>query len=313
MTLKQFFQVAGGALIALLIYSSGLPAYVKWPLIVISFLFGVALAFFPLEDRPLSKWIYLFIKAIYSPTIYVWKQVRQAPYFAPEEATAPAPQEQKPEAPSSTAQPELTPVPETQKLEEEEEEFLSKVVQQFSSPTSVIKGETFTQKAPAREVSPQTTRQEVEVPEGQAVRVEPIQKEVPVVRESAQQAPSVPTEVTAFPGGQISTQQAQFSDEAAPPTPPTKPNVIVGQAIDADKKIIDGAILEIKDSEGRPVRALKSNKLGHFMIVTPLANGKYEIITDKEGYEFEPVTLEAQGQIIPPIAIKAKSVEEQKN
>ncbi|MCW4031539.1 MAG: PrgI family protein, partial [Candidatus Bathyarchaeota archaeon] len=74
MTLKQFFQVAGGALVALIFYSSALPQYVKWPAIIISFLFGVAFAFFPLQDRPLATWIGLFIKAIYSPTAYYWKR-----------------------------------------------------------------------------------------------------------------------------------------------------------------------------------------------------------------------------------------------
>ena len=74
MTIKQFFQVAAGALIALLIYSMAIPYYVKWPLVLISFLSGVAFAFFPLQDRPLATWILLFIKAIYSPTVYVWER-----------------------------------------------------------------------------------------------------------------------------------------------------------------------------------------------------------------------------------------------
>ena len=301
MTLKQFFQVAGGALIALLIYSSGLPGYVKWPLILISFLFGVALAFFPVEDRPLSKWIYLFLKAIYSPTIYVWKQIREAPYFAPEvaEVTPTAPQAQ-----DTQISGEVQATPESTNLEKGEQEFLSKVFQQFKAPAIAPAVATA---APQQVPQAQAHGQEVIVPKGKAVQVEPGEKEFPVISETVQQAPSVPIEITRIAGQQITTQQAQFSDDAAPPTPPTKPNVIVGQVLDDDKKILDGAILEIKDSDGRPVRALRSNKLGHFMIVTPLASGRYEIITDKEGYEFEPVTLEAQGQIIPPIAIQGKN------
>jgi hypothetical protein len=101
---------------------------------------------------------------------------------------------------------------------------------------------------------------------------------------------------------------AKFSQEAAPPSPPTKANIVVGQVMDAAGKIVDGAILEIKDEEGRPARALKTNKVGHFMIVTPLLNGKYEIITEKEGLEFGPITIEASGAMIPPIAIRAKGV-----
>src|SRR3989344_3779024 len=85
MTLKQCFQVAGGALVSLLIYSSSLPAYVKWPLIIFSFLLGVALAFFPLQDRPLSIWIVSFFKSIYSPTLFYWNKVSsKKDFFQPE-------------------------------------------------------------------------------------------------------------------------------------------------------------------------------------------------------------------------------------
>ncbi|MBI3397564.1 hypothetical protein HY045_03750, partial [Candidatus Woesebacteria bacterium] len=35
-------------------------------------------------------------------------------------------------------------------------------------------------------------------------------------------------------------------------------------------------------------------------------NGKYEILTDKEGFEFDPINFDASGTIIPPIAIKAR-------
>jgi hypothetical protein len=49
-------------------------------------------------------------------------------------------------------------------------------------------------------------------------------------------------------------------------------------------EIVESAILEIRDLAGRPARALRSNKVGHFMIVTALPNGQYDIITEKEGY-----------------------------
>jgi hypothetical protein len=88
--------------------------------------------------------------------------------------------------------------------------------------------------------------------------------------------------------------------------PPEKPNTVTGQVMDVNGKIVEAAILEIKDVAGRPVRAVKTNKVGHFLIVTSLQNGKYEIITEKEGLVFDSFTFEATGSIIPPIAIKAK-------
>lgn len=106
----------------------------------------------------------------------------------------------------------------------------------------------------------------------------------------------------------VSARQALFSIEAAPPNPPTIPNVVVGQITDTERKIVEGAIMEIKDSGGRPIRAIRSNKLGHFITVTPLENGQYQIITEKEGFEFSPVSFSAVGTIIPPISVQGKRI-----
>ena len=103
---------------------------------------------------------------------------------------------------------------------------------------------------------------------------------------------------------EITSNSAEFSIDAAPPSPPIAINTITGQVMDQDRKIIEGVILEIKDSNGRPVRALKSNKAGHFIIVTPLQNGKYEVTIEKDGFKFEPVSFDAIGNMIPAIAIR---------
>ena len=91
-----------------------------------------------------------------------------------------------------------------------------------------------------------------------------------------------------------------------PLSPPTNPNVVVGQIVDQDRRIVEGAIMEIRDSAGRPIRALRSNKAGHFVTVTQLDNGHYEIITEKDGYEFSPVSFDATGILIPPILVQGK-------
>lgn len=287
MTLKQFFQVAGGTLVSLLFYSSTLPGIVKWPLIILSFLFGIALAFFPLGDRPLSRWIFLFIKAIYSPTIYIWKKSEtQTLIFQPEvhETTASA------KIPGQTI-PKTTGLPELEKLEKKESEFMSKVTrlaQEIMTSASFRLGA-----KPSQKIQPQEAAQKAGVQ---------------VQERSLEEGPLTfgSFEVRPIETQKIKSESPKFSLEAAPPTPATKPNVVVGQVVDSEGKIIEGAILEIRDIEGRAVRALKTNKLGHFMIVTPLVNGKYKIITEKEGLEFEPLEIEAKGTILPPIAIRAK-------
>ena len=162
-------------------------------------------------------------------------------------------------------------------------------------------------------VQVQKPEQEMKVPRTQPTPIAPPGFRPKIVIEEKQVKPQpqrqdVTTAVAPTLAAQdgISGQAAQFSIDAAPPMPPEKPNTVTGQVMDAKGKIVEAAILEIKDVAGRPVRAVKTNKVGHFSIVTPLQNGKYEIITEKEGLVFDSLTFEATGSIIPPIAIRAK-------
>jgi len=84
------------------------------------------------------------------------------------------------------------------------------------------------------------------------------------------------------------------------------PNIIVGYVHTPNKKIIDGAIIEIRDPQGIPVRALKTNQLGQFQTATPLSNGSYEIELEKEGYTFDIIKVNFEGKTIPPIEIISK-------
>src|SRR3989344_4027460 len=141
MTLKQFTQLAGGALISLLLYASPLHPFIKWPLIVLSFLFGVALAFLPIEDRPLSTWVFIFFRSIYSPTYFIWnKAVNPKDYFLPEEGekTTPASVKiaEKKEEVKELLETSVRTSPAIEKLEEKEKTFLSSVTQQFISTGS---------------------------------------------------------------------------------------------------------------------------------------------------------------------------------
>src|SRR4030042_4631996 len=79
MTLKQFFQLAGGIVVGLIFYSSPLLPIIKWPFTIGSALLGVLLAFVPLEERPLERWIFAFFRAIYAPTEFFWKRTTVKP------------------------------------------------------------------------------------------------------------------------------------------------------------------------------------------------------------------------------------------
>lgn len=296
MTLNQFFQVAGGALVSLLIYASDMNAVLKWPLIVISFLLGLAFAFFPLQDRPLLTWLLLFFKAIYAPTIYVWeKGAAKKNYFAPEGNLV---QQQSGTQTQQTTQNTIQPVDlsalnpaqtsiQASSFDKEEEEFLEKIEETIQTPTTASK-----------------TNIPISIPKTDKPSVA---QPTPQFNQQAPVASSVGEKITpSLTQNMGQSKAANFVPEVSPPDPPGIANVVVGQVINSQGKIIPNAILEILDKDGRPVRALRSNRLGHFMIVTPLANGKYVIRTEKEGLIFEPISFDANGEIIKPIAVMPK-------
>jgi hypothetical protein len=332
MTLKQFFQLAGGLLVALLFYSTPIIGIVKWPLVIISAILGAALAFVPLEERPLEKWIFAFFKAIYTPTEFYWKKTTVPFTFFQAE---PEDSKTTPTSPQDQALQEYLGAPAQKtgplaKLEGVEKGFLTTLAGMFAGVTGQQKTQTpsemptpapliSTPAIPATNPPPtpaqktaEEPKRELQIPQTPAIKVV---SNVPnlVVEEKpkgpmAPQAQFITQQVSPIIAGEeiVSTKQAMFSIDATPPNPPSTPNVIVGQVVDENKKIIEGVIMEIRDSAGRPIRALRSNKAGHFITVTPLENGRYDVITDKDGYEFTPVSFEATGVIIPPILVQGK-------
>ena len=302
MTLKQFFKIAAAALLALLIYSTNLYGIIKWPLIFFVVVVGIAFAFIPFRDRPLTAWVGSFFRAIYSPTKFAWKTYEKpAQHFLPEESAGQA-STVKGTIPSRKKSPFLT------NLEKAEEEFMSRI-------SLVLKGKDVDQPTTSTEQPTVPTHQITQqvapashIPQNQNVKVTPPPPQIFQTQVVQQQA-SQGLGVSPMSAQDISTPAipVQFSINAAPPMPTETPNTIVGQVMDPDGRIIEGAILEIMDDTGRPVRALKSNKLGHFIIVTELANGTYRLTTDKDGYKFDDLTFDTKGDIIPPIAVKARS------
>ena len=73
MTLKQFAYVAGGAIIGYICFKAPLGIF-SLPLTGIFWFLGFALAFIPIQERPLDRWLAAFIKSVYSPTQFIWKK-----------------------------------------------------------------------------------------------------------------------------------------------------------------------------------------------------------------------------------------------
>lgn len=311
MTLKQFLQLAGGALISLLIYATGLPFFIKWPLIIFFAGAGAALAFLPFQERPLEQWVVAFFRSIYSPTLYVWRREEKMPVYFQEEGEP---------IPGATA-PTTTFV---SKLEEAEKTLMKGVMQFLGTPPTPSQATQplvpiipmSTTPLPARPVytaAQAAAQKQVRIPTSAPTRIAPqgfrLQTVVqPEKKEEVPQQTIFTRQVGQTLTGESSAPAyaARFSLEAAPPSPPIQPNTITGQVMDDQGKIVEGAILEVADEAGRPVRALRTNKAGHFIVVTPLVDGNYKINVEKEGYLFDSLTFTAKGEMIDPIAIRAR-------
>lgn len=79
MTLKQFAETAMGFVVAFFIYKTNLYVPVKFSLIAFSAAFGAALAFLPIEERPLDHWFITFFTILYKPTKFYWKKKSKIP------------------------------------------------------------------------------------------------------------------------------------------------------------------------------------------------------------------------------------------
>jgi hypothetical protein len=101
-------------------------------------------------------------------------------------------------------------------------------------------------------------------------------------------------------------KETRFEENLPFPAPPEEPNIIVGMVIDKNGKIVEGAIIEIKNQEGETVRAMRSNKLGQFRTVSPLGDGEYQISCEKEGLNFDIMKIKLEGKILLPIEIREK-------
>lgn len=292
MTIRQFGMLASGCIAGLIFYATPLASYIKWPLIVFSITLGAALAFVPVQERPLDQWIKAFIKAIFSPTQFAWKKQPKEPEIfktAPKKGVfrkAPAP---PPDRKQLTEYLATLPAEPKSPLDQQEESFVKKAVNMFQL---------------AKMPAPQPISR---VPKP-TPKLAPEPKTAPPIKAK----PTLPPKKTRVvlpeePGRPKKPKiEAKFGPELPFPAPPSQPNTLVGMVLDQEGKIIEGAIIEIRDSQDIPVRALKTNKLGQFRSVTPLDNGQYEIEIEKEGYQFDILKIKLKGEVVEPLAIRAK-------
>jgi hypothetical protein len=323
MTLKQFFQLAGGLIIAAVFWRSPLPDIIRIPLSGFCALIGFLLAFVPVQGRPFSAWLLAFIKAVYSPTVFTWTPTSPTP-------TSPVTQT-TPTLPLSSSSP----------LDKNESQLLSRFGQLFgttlaSHPTPPdskldvpiappIMSE-FKKTAPSSQAkSPDLTsgtiyqpfaplQVAVKQPTISTANPNPTPKTTstlplsssPALDSAINPTPITPlTRQTVFDSSKVTATATPAPENLI--TPPTSPNIIAGVITTPTGKSVEGVILEIIDTRTEiPVRAFRTNRLGQFQTATPLPIGKYSVVCEKDDFTINPVSIEISGELIPPIIITAQ-------
>lgn len=282
MTLKQFGKAAGGIILALIVNASPLVFFIKWPLMFIFAVGGLALAFVPFQDRPLETWMLSFIKSIYNPTIYLYKKRAMKNWLDVDLSR------------------NLAKI----KAEEEEEEEKRPVkektkVKEFIESLPSVEREN--RKVGKSESRKEEKKEEIEIKK-QIIN----KKEVEIEEEVAENDWSGGRPDLKLKREKMEATGSIVFGEIPMPDIPDVPNLIVGMVTDTNRKIVEGAIVEIQDKDGNPNRVLKTNSLGQFRTSTQLTNGEYLIVTEKENMAFDRVRLVLSGQIVPPVKIIAK-------
>ena len=285
MTLKQFLKAGGGIVIAFLINATGVVFFVRWPLMFLFGLGGLALAFVPFQDRPLETWLLSFIKSIYSPTVYTYKKRADKDWM-----------EWQAKKKDGTEESEVYEEDATGRSESKSR--LKDFIHSLPSSKKGVK--------------------ESEKPEGKTEKVmEKGEKAIVEVREKLGENGKIEQEMVVKPDWRgtetnldLKRQKLGATGEAVfgsipMPSIPEIPNLLVGMVTDDEGKIVGDAIVEVQDMKGNPVRVLKTNPLGQFRTSTPLTDGKYLIITEKEGNEFNRINVDLAGRIVEPIKIRA--------
>jgi len=354
MTLKQFLELLLGVGVAIFFWYTNLFTPIKLVLVVLPVVGGFALAFLPIQERPLDQWTSAFIRAVYSPTQFIWKKHASIPaYLIHKASTAIKPEDseeilnaaiQRKRAGLSSFLQTLPQNEDLTKVELQESQLLTRIggfLQDNVIPTTPLpqpQPQSSTQPLPAPPpVVPGSSKLNIDVqadvasipiekPKEQASSPRPLDVRVaplatPIIEKTVREAITQTGQTTLYQSApQPFTNQIELakrhSDNAVTattsenlpfPSTPTTPNTVVGMVLDSNSKIVDNAIIEIRDQTGIPVRATKTNKLGQFFSTTPLKNGLYELEVEKEGFNFAIIKLELNGSIVSPLKIQSQA------
>lgn len=341
MTLKQFAQVGAGVLVGVIFYNTNLLPIFKWPLVALSVGLGAMMAFVPIEERPLDHWIVTFFRRLYSPTKFYWRKESSIPFALKPEKIQVRPQEPVAEVDLTPARQKrirdyiasVQQPSDAEPWEKEEASRVSGILETFDD----VEVENVTSKPQAikpqltpriRMLSAREPAQEV-VFESMQETTEPIAPVESVVTPSAPpspaaEAPLPPVAPLPVPPADPAEQTVAVFEEPIPepaytpaqtpattneslpfPEKSTVPNMIMGMVLTPDNKLVDRAVVTIRNTQGDTVAALNTNLLGQFFATAPLPNGTYNLSVKKEGLTFIDQELVLSGNPVLPLELRA--------
>jgi len=328
MTIRQFIYFAVGAVIAWLVFFIiEPPTIIKWPISLISVGIGAAIAFIPIDGRPMDTMLRNLFGALTSPTkfIYQKEEVKIAtkpfvstsfpsakPYSSPTPIQQPDPSEaisivsqpvpvQAPQEPIPAVINDSSPPPPKSEKEDKPKTVTPPIVEEKKAeetpPPTPVEETSANDSNDLEKMLAESQRQK-EILEKQILDMQAKQesnskqKVTPIIAK-----PKTTERVRKIPGSMASS--------IGIPDIPDAPNLVTGIVKDSRGNPIQNIIIEVKDEDSNPVRAFKTNSFGKFASATSLSNGKYALAFEDPGekHRFDEVALELVGSNVMPLEI----------
>src|SRR3989344_3627510 len=275
-TVKQFLYLLGFGILTTVAFVLPINILIKAPTMAAFALVGVALAFVPIEGRPMDVMLVNFAKAIPSENRYLYR--KRGANLATFQVFGELPKKQGAPRQGGVAK-VANPQDEKKAVllsrlrnspfrpDQSETRILDTINSYFTNGSSAVS-------TPPVLGSPMVVNQENTASELNKKRLDEIAKE-------AQR-------------------------------PPPVPNVVLGIIRDARGKTLPNILVEVIDSNGIPVRAFKTNALGQFASATQLQNGTYKIYFEdpQKNHEFEATEITLKGEIFNPLEITSVDARE---
>ncbi len=330
MTLKQFAEILLGCLIAFIIYKTGLPGIIRWPGMLLFAGTGFMAAFVPIEERPLDHWIVTFLKVLFKPTKFFWSKEPKIPEAFTYEAEEPNPQFESSLDLSPARKNKIYQYLQSIDRPNEGQDAYDAAEQQRVDQLLVGFSQVQVSSEPSRGKVKPNLKVRVRDMKNLTVPTEAQISQSPSLGEN--QMANAARPISQNPSSTTNENEEMVSDQSLepesrdqnqqqqqppqekkpqtivntlPPPPNSLPNQISGILMTQNEELIGEAVIEIRDSDGKTVTAVKSNSLGQFVVTRQLPNGEYALNIKTADHQFEPVAVALSGKILGALEIVA--------